>query len=170
MKGFRYVNNSKLTSFINCARFEDEICNGGPEVWAPLLANISDWPKPCKITTYKDSRLDLKAPQFLKGGKNRGHFELKKNNIRRIEKELLIYDTNDVIGAVGGSLGLFLGFSFFDVISKCLDNLNFSSLCLIILLLKYLTGAKKVDGQAGHVPIQVLAKTKDVNTGGSKGC
>ena len=139
MKVFRYVNNS--TSVINCTRFEDEICNGGPEVWTPLFAKVSDWPKPCKMTTYKDSRLDLKAPQFLKGGKNRGHFELKKNNIRRIEKELLIYDTNDVIGAVGGSLGLFLGFSFFDVISKCLDN-------LIMPLVNYIISSRVLEIRA----------------------
>ena len=44
-----------------------------------------------------------------------------KFKIRRIEKELLVYDTTDMIGAIGGSLGLFLGFSFFDLISKCID-------------------------------------------------
>ena len=61
--------------------------------------------------------------QYLKKGQTLAHFELEKNHVRRIEKEVLVYDTNDMIGAVGGSLGLFLGFSFFDVISKCLDNL-----------------------------------------------
>ena len=40
-----------------------------------------------------------------------------------METEVLVYDTSDMIGAIGGSLGLFLGFSFFDVISKCLDYL-----------------------------------------------
>ena len=50
------------------------------------------------------------------------NFELVKNKVRRID---------DVIGAVGGSLGLFQEFSFFDVISKCLDN-------LIITLFNYL--------------------------------
>ena len=153
MKGFQYVNNS--TSLINCIRVEDEICNGGPKVWTSLFNEFSDCPKPCKITTYKDSRLDLTESLFLKTGQTLANLELQRNNIRRIEKEVLVYDTNDVIGAVGGSLGLFLGFSFFDVISKCLDN-------LIILLLKYLTGAQKVGGQAGHVPIQVLAKKKEV--------
>ena len=153
MKGFQYVNKS--TSLINCIRVEDEICNGGPKVWTSLFNEFSDCPKPCKITTYKDSRLDLTESLFLKTGQTLANLELQRNNIRRIEKEVLVYDTNDVIGAVGGSLGLFLGFSFFDVISKCLDN-------LIILLLKYLTGVQKVGGQAGNVPIQVLAKKKDV--------
>ena len=121
MKGFQYVNKS--TNFIDCARLEDEICNEGPKVWTPLLNKFSACPKPCKITTYKDSRLDLREPLFLKTGQTVANFALRKDNIRRIEKEVLVYDINDVIGAVGGSLGLFLGFSFFDVISKCLDYL-----------------------------------------------
>ena len=121
MKGFQYVNKS--TNFINCARLEDEICNGGFNVWTSLFDKFSDCPKPCKITTFKDSRLDLVESLFLKTGETLANLELQRNNIRRIEKEVLVYDTNDVIGAVGGSLGLFLGFSFFDVISKCLDYL-----------------------------------------------
>ena len=121
MKGFRYVNNS--TYLTNCARLEDEICNKGPKVWTPLLNKFSACPKPCKITTYKDSRLDLREPLFLKTGQTIANFALRKDNIRRMEKEVLVYDINDVIGAVGGSLGLFLGFSFFDAISRCLDYL-----------------------------------------------
>ena len=64
MKGFQYVNKS--TNFINCARLEDEICNGGFKVWIPLLNKFSDCPKPCKLTIYKDSQLDLKEPLYLK--------------------------------------------------------------------------------------------------------
>ena len=134
MKGFQYVNKS--TSLINCKRVEDEICNGGPKVWTSMFNEFSDCQKPCKITTFKDSQLDLVESLFLKTGETLANIELQKNNIRRIEKEILVYDTNDVIGAVGGSLGLFLGFSFFDVISKCLDN-------LIIRLTKYLISSNK---------------------------
>ena len=117
----QYMNPSM--PFINSARLQDEICNEGPKVWTQVWNKFSACPKPCKITTYKDSRLDLKEPLFLKTGITIANFALRKDNIRRIEKEVLVYDINDVIGAVGGSLGLFLGFSFFDVISKCLDYL-----------------------------------------------
>ena len=51
------------------------------------------------------------------------NFELVMNSVRKIERKVLVYDAIDAIGAVGGSLGLFLGFSFFDIFSKCLDNL-----------------------------------------------
>ena len=33
-----------------------------------------------------------------------------------IHEEYVVYDFNGIVGMVGGSLGLFLGFSFFDVI------------------------------------------------------
>ena len=85
--------------FINCARLEDEICNGGPKLWTPLINEFSDCPKPCKLTIYIDSQLDLKEPLYLKTGQTLANFELVKNKISRIEKEVLVYDINDVIGA-----------------------------------------------------------------------
>ena len=84
---------------------------------------------------YKDNQLELREPILLKTGQTLANFELVMNNIGKIEREVLVYDTNDVIGAIGGSLGLFLGFSFFDVISKCLDN-------LIIPLINYLVSSR----------------------------
>ena len=121
MKGFNYVNKSMPLP--NCATLEDEICNGGPEVWNTIVDNFPKCPKSCKMITYKDSQLELREPTLLETGQTLANFELVMNSIRKIEKQALVYDTNDVIGAIGGSLGLFLGFSFFDVISKCLDNL-----------------------------------------------
>ena len=76
------------------------------------------------MITYKDSRLELNEPMYVENsGPTRVRFELVMNNIRKIEKQVLVYDTIDVIGVLGGTLGLLFGFSFFDVISKCMDNL-----------------------------------------------
>ena len=41
----------------------------------------------------------------------------------RIEEETLMISTSSYIGSVGGSLGLFLGFSFFASLSCCIDKL-----------------------------------------------
>ena len=128
MKGFNYVNKS--TSIPNCTKLEDEICNGGPKVWSTIVEEFPKCPKPCKVKTYKDSQLELREPSYLKTGQNLANIELVMNSIRKNEKQALVYDTNDAIGAIGGSLGLFLGFSFFDVISTCLD--------LIMRLVDYL--------------------------------
>ena len=132
MKGFQYVNKS--TSLTNCAKLEDETCNAGSRVWNKLYEEFPNCLKPCKKITYKDSKLDIYEPMFLEIGQNLANFDLMMNSLRKIEKEALVYDTNDVIGAIGGSLGLFLGFSFFDVISKCLD--------LIMRLVNYLVALK----------------------------
>jgi hypothetical protein len=53
--------------------------------------------------------------------KDRLNFTLK---IRPVEKEVLIYDFNDMIGAVGGTLGIAVGLSVFGVISCFIDNLS----------------------------------------------
>ena len=39
-------------------------------------------------------------------------------------EEYLIYDFNGMIGAVGGSLGMFLGFSFLDFLFSFIDLIN----------------------------------------------
>ena len=132
MKGFNYVNRS--IALPNCAKLEDEICNGGPKVWNTIGDEFPKCTNPCKMITYKDSQLELREPMYMKTGQSLANFELVMNSIRKIEKQALVYDTNDVIGAIGGSLGLFLGFSFFDVISKCLD--------LIMRLFHYLVSLK----------------------------
>ena len=132
MKGFKYINRS--ISLPNCNKLEDEICNGGPKLGTKLSNEFPKCLNPCKIITYKDSQLELREPSFLKTGQTLANIELVMNSIRKIEKQALVYDTNDVIGAIGGSLGLFLGFSFFDVISKCLD--------LIMRLFHYLVSLK----------------------------
>ena len=42
---------------------------------------------------------------------------------RTLIQEYRIYDEVGLIGTVGGSLGLFLGFSFYDFISEILDHI-----------------------------------------------
>ena len=48
MQGFRYVNNS--SNILDCTSLEDEICNGGPNVWLELLV-IAEYVclMPCKL-------------------------------------------------------------------------------------------------------------------------
>jgi FtsH-binding integral membrane protein len=39
-------------------------------------------------------------------------------------EEVLIYDFTAIVAAVGGSLGLFIGFSFLDVFKAAIDKLS----------------------------------------------
>ena len=120
MKGFGYITRSEKVA--NCSKLDEEICNGGPLVWMKLKQTFNKCPKPCKLTHYKSSSSELIEMTYVKMKENQATFELSTDRNRNIVQELLVYDTNDMIGSIGGSLGLFLGFSFFDIISKCLDK------------------------------------------------
>ena len=117
MKGFKYLPNHE--SLIECKDIEDEICNGGPAVWAEMI-RIMDCIKPCKINTYKGSDIEY---LYHNSTSNEAHFSFQLGLVKTVSKELLIYDTNDMIGSIGGSLGLFLGFSFFQCGSLLMNSI-----------------------------------------------
>ena len=43
------------------------------------------------------------------------------SNISRVYEEVLIFDSISLLGSLGGSLGLFVGFSFFGYITNFFD-------------------------------------------------
>ena len=43
------------------------------------------------------------------------------SNIRTVHEEVLILDGIGLLGSLGGSLGLFIGFSFFGYLAKIID-------------------------------------------------
>ena len=121
MKGFKYLNES--VDLKHCTKLDDEICNGGPNVWKMLKKSYLNCPMPCKQISYGSSNKDLVGSLFNDANPNEAIFEIEIMDKRIIATEVLLYDTNDMIGAIGGSLGLFLGFSFFHFISKCVEKL-----------------------------------------------
>ena len=42
-----------------------------------------------------------------------------------VDEKYLVYDLTSMIGTLGGSLGLLIGFSFFDVICTVFDHLQY---------------------------------------------
>ena len=120
MRGFRYVNSS--SDLKNCNKLDDEICNGGPTVWKELLKHYEKCLKPCRVSSYDASLREKKDMTFIKDNKNEASFEFVNSNVSPVEKEVLLYDLSDVIGTVGGSLGVGVGISVFAVISCCIDN------------------------------------------------
>ena len=117
MKGFKYLPNYE--NLIECKNLEDEICIGGPAVWSKMI-RIMDCIKPCKINTYKGSDIEY---SYYNSTSNDAHFSFQLGMVKTVARELLVYDTNDMIGSIGGSLGLFLGFSFFGIVSFFIDKL-----------------------------------------------
>ena len=64
----------------------------------------------------------MKEMAVFKDNENETTFEFVNSDVILLEKEVLIYDFSDMIGTVGGSLGVAVGISFFTVISCCIDN------------------------------------------------
>ena len=120
MRGFRYVNSS--SDIKNCNKLEDEVCNGGPTVWKALDKHFKKCKKPCKVSSYDHSLLEKKEFIILKDNKNEASFEFVNSDVTLVEKEVLLYDFSDMIGTVGGSLGVGVGISVFAIISCCIDN------------------------------------------------
>ena len=120
MRGFRYVNSS--SDIKNCNKLEDEVCNGGPTVWKELDKHFKKCKKPCKVSSYDHSLLEKREFIILKDNKNEASFEFVNSEVTLVEKEVLLYDFSDMIGTVGGSLGVGVGISVFAIISCCIDN------------------------------------------------
>ena len=117
MKGYKYLRNS--TSLTECKNLEDEICNGGPAVWNQM-PSLFTCPKPCKIISYAESIVEY---SYYNASVNEASFSFEADTLIKVGKQLLVYDTDDMIGSIGGSLGLSFGFSFFGIASTFIDKL-----------------------------------------------
>ena len=76
---------------------------------------------PCRVSSYDDS-LHEKKEMYTKDNENEATFEFMNSDVSPVEKEVLLYDLFDVIGTIGGSLGVTVGISIFAIISCCIDK------------------------------------------------
>ena len=78
-----------------------------------------DCPKPCKITQFtgeiNERDLDLQGTSLL--------FIRHTSTTITIEEEYRIYDFFDMVGSIGGSLGLCVGLSIFDLFSIIVNKI-----------------------------------------------
>ena len=118
---FRY----DFSAIENCKNLDDEVCNNGPVVWDELVRTFRKCPKPCLETNYAKSHIEMMNNKYDYSlmNENEAFFYLKVELDQFVLKELLVYDANDMIGSIGGSLGIFIGFSLFGTLSNCFDNL-----------------------------------------------
>ena len=76
--------------------------------------------KPTEMTLYKTKPLHFQRPR-LQSNSVIMIFTFGSNEIT-IKEETLMIGSSSYIGSIGGSLGLFLGFSFFTFLSSCADK------------------------------------------------
>ena len=106
---------------VSCQSMEDNKCW---YYWVFFNENFNEYKncmKPMKTTLFS-----AKSKLFAKAKDQRDIVELDftfSSDQIKIEEETLMIGTSSYIGSVGGSLGLFLGFSFFTYLSCCIDKL-----------------------------------------------
>ena len=104
------------------------ICDAPVDYW--LWYVFKDWidfaqsicSKSCKIMNY--SGVSKSVVGYIKNKKKIWiEFSIKSNNLET-HTEYLVYSFNDLIGSVGGTLGLFIGFSFVDLLKRFINSLK----------------------------------------------
>ena len=93
--------------------------NANP-IWNQLMELAGNCTRPCTIIEYEGTiKKYLGWGNFTEGGTMINILFPTKEV--KLQEEYLIYGIVDLIGIVGGNLGLFIGFSFYDVIKCVLD-------------------------------------------------
>ena len=84
-------------------------------------------PKPCSILEYS-GKLDYWAPKYDHYQQYNDtitiHLRFQSPEVITIYEEYLIYDFNGMLGSIGGTLGLFVGFSFSSAIELFINLLK----------------------------------------------
>ena len=83
-------------------------------------------PKLCTIEEYH-GRIDYKDDKTVTGMSNYTlvlYVRYGRPYKMSVSREYLVYDFIGMVGSVGGTLGMFIGFSFYEVISKCCESLK----------------------------------------------
>ena len=121
MKSLIPLENN-ITSLPECENFDEFSCMSIRIEYAlsSLRGNCSD-EKICKITQFKAKveSYDMALPYSNQNGIN---LMVSSTAFKRqVFEEYLVYDFIGMVGSVGGSLGLFVGFSIFDYLCTLID-------------------------------------------------
>ena len=85
-----------------------------------LLEILDKCSKAC--TTFESSGTIVTHPEVFNNSRSTGlGFWFNGENEMAVSEEYLIYEITGVIGSIGGTLGLFIGFSFFDMSTKLIN-------------------------------------------------
>ena len=114
------IGNVDLSIIPLCQNEEE-----GKDSWDHLFYDLfigNECPESCISREY-EGKINYESPND-----DTHHFEMRIQFARPFRmtsfEEYLLYDFGGMIGTVGGTLGLFIGFSFYDVILKIINYLK----------------------------------------------
>ena len=104
-----------------CQTFEEAKCSLGLAL--PLYTNLKNDFKPCIRFDYVEK---TRSEEKRQTNFHIIHFKWKMHDLVQVvvHEEYLIYDFTNMVSSVGGSLGLFIGFSFIGFIQAIVDMLQ----------------------------------------------
>ena len=115
---FPVADFESLKLFPKCETMKDYVCN----LWIAYYTEKNA----SKICPKHCSKYEYRGKRYHKVGTKNNNYNitwfyrfLSKNF--EVHEEYLLYDTTGLIGSVGGTLGLFTGFSFLEVINNIID-------------------------------------------------
>ena len=100
---------------------KDEVWCMLSEIYGPKKMQLYDCLKPKKATMYRVTDIVYNEPE-----PQNDTMQVKfvyQSNIRALHEQVYVMSWTSLIGNVGGSLGLFFGFSFLTVSFKCIDKI-----------------------------------------------
>ncbi len=105
-----------------CLTKEDLVCNFGSLTsylgsTAAYKEDNSNCPRPCQTTSYRVSTTENRNFEF---DHIISYAEVTSTDVA-IAEEYLVFDENDILTALGGSLGLFLGFSCWGIAKQIIE-------------------------------------------------
>ena len=118
----------QLTGFLNIAKpIQNEICkNISQDICYQTVIGryetiFNTCLPSCELKSYDVTHSE--NPEKYGTGTKSTYFAITSSSkVRILNQEYLVYDTIGLIGTVGGSLGLFVGFSFFDLFCTLFDR------------------------------------------------
>ena len=110
-----------LSMLKNCTSFE-ELCAEKDPTAIKLHYNNSQCSKPCDITQFT-ANLEYPDYGFEKNAQSLNVIIMYQSSDIKVFEEYPIYDLSGMLGSIGGSLGVCVGFSIFDVLSRIVDKI-----------------------------------------------
>ena len=126
-ESMKIIGDNNLTDFPTCSTPEESDCSE-MFLFKDVLGNATNGscPKSCVIREYGGG-IDYVIPKrgsdfpenaFILAYRFAAPFAMPSY------QEYLIYDFNGLVGSVGGTLGIFIGFNFYDIIARFFEYLK----------------------------------------------